>query len=77
MNGEMLDPSKVCCDGSDEKAHAKHLDEQRRAKDKGEGEDAKPADKKDGEKKDGEKKDDSHDGHNHDGAGEHREGARQ
>jgi imidazolonepropionase-like amidohydrolase len=77
MNGEMLDPSKVCCDGSDEKAHAKHLEEQRRAKDKGEGEDAKPADKKDGEKKDGEKKDDSHDGHNHDGAGEHREGARQ
>lgn len=61
---EELDPSKVCCDGSDEKAHAKHLEEQKRAKDKGEGE--KDDDKKNDEKKDGDKKGDgSHDGHDH------------
>lgn len=62
-----IDPSQVCCDGSDEKAHAKHLEEQRKAKrDKGEGDDEKKGEKKDGDKKDGDKKDD-HEGHSHGG----------
>jgi len=67
MGAEAIDPSTVCCDGSDEKAHAKHLAEQAKAKkDKGE------ADDKDGEKKDDskdEKKEDKKDGHDHQAEG--------
>lgn len=74
MGAEAIDPSTVCCDGSDEKAHAKHLAEQAKAKkDKGEGDDKDDSKKKDDEKKNDEKKDkkddDKHDGHDHQAEG--------
>ncbi len=77
MNAEELDPSKVCCDGSDEKAHAKHLEAQKRAADKGEGgkdDEKKGDDKKDEKKPDEKKGDGSHEGHDH-GDGAHADGA--
>jgi imidazolonepropionase-like amidohydrolase len=75
MGAAEIDPASVCCDGSDEKAHAKHLEEQKRAKDKGEGEDKK--DEKKDDKKDEKKDGDKHSDHDHsDGAADHGEGAR-